>query len=390
MGRVIDMSDKTKKYGDVDSLLGGQDSTNPDEGLNPASPARRARVSPALGAMTDNRPTSVTDSLKAEKQAAELKLQQATQQFEEEKNRLLDKINNQASNNGSPIVLNMPVTKQEVMFQLLRVKTDLIDVSPENERIQDFLDEISLQDILPSIKKHGQQKPGTLRPKADGRYELIEGSRRLAAAKIAGEDYLALVGNVPDADVRELGVIENRHQDVSPYEKAKSFEKHIANGEFENWTQLGAAKGISSSHIARYKACVQIPEIFVRILPSPSDMPLSYGETISSLLKKDASALTMKANELISIRQGALKNKDDLPDAEEIIKLLKSSVRSKTPKPTAKKPLVYKSKDGAVSIKHSIQRSNGGTKFEIMGVDEDKLERIRDYMFTTLGIEFKA
>jgi ParB family chromosome partitioning protein len=340
--------------------------------------------------MTGERPTSVTDSLKEEKRRAEEALAEATRMFEEEKRNLLSKLEeSSSSSSGTPIILTMPVTKQEVTFELKRVDPSLIDVSTENERIQEFLDEISLQDILPSIRKHGQQKPGTIRPKPDGRYELIEGSRRLAAVKIAGSPYLALVGAVPDADVRELGVIENRHQDVSPYEKAKSFERHINSGEFENWTQLGAAKGISSSHISRFRACVQLPEIFVRILPSPSDMPLSYGETISSLLKKDADSLSAKAEELLNLRQEALKTKSELPDAEMIIKLLKSAVRSKTPKPTAKKPIIYKSKDGKVCIKHSLQRNNGSNKFELSGVDDEKLEKIKGFILSTLGIEPK-
>lgn len=371
------------KYGNVDSLL--SEDTAPQEQL----PPRRTRVSPAIGAMTGERPTSVTDSLKEEKRRAEEALAEATRMFEEEKRNLLSKLEESSSSSGTPIILTMPVTKQEVTFELKRVDPSLIDVSTENERIQEFLDEISLQDILPSIRKHGQQKPGTIRPKPDGRYELIEGSRRLAAVKIAGSPYLALVGAVPDADVRELGVIENRHQDVSPYEKAKSFERHINSGEFENWTQLGAAKGISSSHISRFRACVQLPEIFVRILPSPSDMPLSYGETISSLLKKDADSLSAKAEELLNLRQEALKTKSELPDAEMIIKLLKSAVRSKTPKPTAKKPIIYKSKDGKVCIKHSLQRNNGSNKFELSGVDEEKLEKIKGFILSTLGIEPK-
>ncbi len=111
--------------------------------------------------------------------------------------------------------MTMPVTQQEVVFELQRIDPSKIDVSPENERIQEFLDEISLRDILPSIRKQGQQFPGTVRPKKDGRFELIEGSRRLKAAVLAKKPYLALVGDVPDADVRELSVIENKHQDVS-------------------------------------------------------------------------------------------------------------------------------------------------------------------------------
>jgi ParB family transcriptional regulator, chromosome partitioning protein len=372
------------KYGNIDELLSGSKDTNEAE----RKPKRMRRPSPALGVMTgDNRLTSVTDGLKADKQKAERALEEAQQQFEKEKEDLL-KVLDEAKKTGADrtqIVLTMPVTKQEVTFKLCRIDPSLIDVSPENERIQGFLDEISLQDILPSIKKHGQQKPGTLRPVSGGRFELIEGSRRLAAVKLENQQYLGLVGEVPDADVRELGIIENKHQDVSPYEKAKAYQRQIEKGEYENWTQLGATKGISSSHIARYRACVEIDEFFVRILPSPSDMPLSYGETIAQLKKKGEGDLRVKAEELLEKRRAALADKLELPDAEEVIRILKSAVRTKSEAPKTWKPVVYKSRDGKV-LKHSVT-NKGATKFEITGVDDGQLEKILSFMTATLKVE---
>lgn len=375
-----------EKYGNIDELLSGADETESVD----KTPRRTKRPSPALGVMTgDKRPTSVTDGLKAEKQRAEKALEEAQEKFEKEKSELLKALEaakeNGAATNDAPIVLTMPVTKQEVTFELSHVDPSLIDVSPENERIQDFLDEISLQDILPSIRKHRQQKPGTLRPKSGGRFELIEGSRRLAAVKIANQQYLALVGDVPDADVRELGIIENKHQDVSPYEKAKAYQRQIENGEYENWTQLGAAKGISSSHISRYRACVELEELFVRILPSPSDMPLSYGETIAQLKKKGESELKAKAEELLENRKIALKEKLELPDAEDVVKALKSAVRTKSEAPKTWKPVIYKSKDGKI-LKHTVT-NKGATKFEITGVDEGQLEKILSFLTSTLKVD---
>lgn len=237
------------KYGNIDEMLSGADT---DE-LVDITPKRNRRPSPALGVMTgDNRPTSITDGLKAEKQKAEKALEEAQLNFEKEKADLLQALEEvkNSDSEGAPIVLTMPVTKQEITFELRRIDPSLIDVSPENERIQEFLDEISLQDILPSIKKHSQQKPGTVRPKKDGRFELIEGSRRLASVKLAKQEYLALVGDVPDADVRELSIIENKHQDVSPYEKAKTYQKQIERGSLRIGPSWGQPKELAL-HIYR-------------------------------------------------------------------------------------------------------------------------------------------
>lgn len=377
------------KYHNIDDLMGDSEAAAPEKAAA-KPPVRQKRPSPALGAATGvtRKPTRSIDAVK---EKAEKELQEATERFEAEKKALLDKLEkaqSRADGEASPIILTMPVTKQEVSFELRTIDPGLIDVSPENERIQDLLDEISLQDILPSIRKHGQQKPGTVRPKGDGRFELIEGSRRKAAVALAGKPYLALVGDVPDADVRELSVIENKHKDVSPYEKAMAYQKQIENEEYENWTQLGAAKGISSSHISRYRACVQLEEKYVRILPSPSDMPLSYGETISGLMKKGKSLLDKKVNELLEMRSKYLTEDVELLDVEQIIKELKSSVRTKSEGPTAKKPITYKSQDGKVNMKHSLSNS-GSTKFELQGVPKDKLDKIKEYLVTTLKLEVK-
>lgn len=372
------------KYGNLDELLPEDGVAVEDEAPQP----RKRRPSPAIGVMHgDSTPTRVTDTLRAEKEKALKELEQARAKFEEEKAVLINKLDEMksAADSTSPIILTMPVTKQEVSFELQRVDPELIDVSPENERIQDFLDAISLKDILPSFRKYGQQRPGTIRPKKGGRFELIEGSRRLAAAKMTKRPYLALVGEVPDADVRELSVIENKQQDVSPYEKAKAYQRQIQNGEYSNWTQLGVAKEISSSHISRYRACAELDELFVRILPSPSDMPLNYGETIGYLLKKDEPALLQQANALLESRKTALKKGEEGPDLDEILRLLKSSVRTKAPQPTVKQAVTYKSKDGKITLKHSIS-NKGSTKFELAGVDDRQVQMILEQLKKALKV----
>ena len=374
-----------QKYGSVDDLLKPRT-------VDTARSSRRKRPTPALDAMAGNLQASGTvNILKQEKLQAEQALQEAQQKFEKEKAELMEALSSkeksESSDMQSSIMLTMPVTQTEVAFQWKTLDPSLIDVSPENERIQSFLDEISLRDILGSIKTRGQQKPGTVRPKPNGRYELIEGSRRLAAVKLAGKSYLALVGDVPDEDVRELSVIENKHQDVSPYEKAKAFQSLIENLHYENWTQLGEHQHISSSHINRYKQCAEMDEIFVRLLPSPSEMPLSYGETIAGLKRKNEVSLLNKAQELVDLREQAkVDSKVVLLDVDKIIKILKESVKSSSNKPTVKKPIKYVSKNKDVVLKYSIT-NNGNTKFEIAGVPEDKIDKVLQYLLKTLRVD---
>lgn len=373
-----------KKYGNIDDILGSSDTET-----SPVKTTRKKsrRVNPALAiASGEAKTTKGIDRLNDQLVEAQKALEKEKESHEKERQALIELHEKEMSISGKakPFTLVMPVTKQEISFTTKEIDPSLIDVSPENERIQEFLDEVSLHDILPSIKKEGQQKPGTVRPKANGRYELIEGSRRLAGVKLAKKKYIAFVGDVPDADVRHLAEIENTHKDVSPYEKALSFQKQIDEGVYRNWSQIGVAKGISESHIHRYKSCADLPEIFVSILLSPSDMPLSYGETVRSLLKKNSKALYAAAEEVLAERNSN-KSIEAKMDIDGVIKFLKSSVRTKQNAPTAKKPLLYKSDAGAV-LKHSLT-SKGDTKFELKGVDEESLKKITDYLIKTLGVK---
>lgn len=380
---------KDNKYGNLDELLPGSSDENIDS-LS-TSTRKRRRPSPALGAMQgERRPISVTDALKEEKAKIERKLEETKSLFKKERDELLARLEAERVNSsGKPIVLTMPITRQEVSFELRRIDPSLIDVSPENQRIQEFLDEISLSDILPSIKKQGQQYPGTVRPKESGRYELIEGSRRLRSAVLAGIDYLALVGDVPDADVRELSIIENKSQDVSYYEKAKAWERQIKAGEFKNWTQLGAFHGMSSSNINRYKACAELSQDFIRILPSPSDMPLSYGEVVAKLLKKDADQLTSKVQELLALRGKSSREGSELVGVDEILRQLKSSVRARHKSATIWSPVFYKSNQGDRSLRHSIS-SKGTTKFEIEGISDEELKDVVELLTKKLGVRLAS
>lgn len=315
-------------------------------------------------------------ALKKEAEAANDAVERLQKQHEEEKQGYLDQFKNLKGRVGgaTSLKLSMPITKQDVSFELLKIDPALIDISPENERDQEFLDEISLRDLLPDIKKHGQTKPGLVRPKADGRFELIEGSRRRRTAEILGIKFEAFSGHVPDADVRVLSVSENIKKDVSPYEKGLAYKKQMLKGEFESWAELAAVKGISTSHASRLKMLADLAPRFVKILPTPSSMSTKYGEMISSLRKKNETALEEKVSELLALRENVSSPKE-YPDYDNVIKQLKSAVRLSIPKPTQYQPALYSSKNGECHLKHSLT-NKGSTKLELEGASDAQVAKI--------------
>ena len=107
------------------------------------------------------------------------------------------------------------------------IPIDLIDEFPDHP-FKVKLDE-DMDQLVESIKERGLITPITLRPKDDGRYEIVSGHRRKKACEIAGLSYVK-------ADVREMGrdeaiilMVESNLQRsvILPSEKAFSYKMRL-------------------------------------------------------------------------------------------------------------------------------------------------------------------
>jgi ParB family chromosome partitioning protein len=251
----------------------------------------------------------------------------------------------------------------------------MIDVSDENQRIQALLDPDSVSDIFESILTEGQTEPGFVRQKADGRYELISGSRRLYCVKqIPDRRYLALVGDIPDIDVRRLSRLENQQSPISVYERALSFKHDVDHKKVKSWEALAALEGLSDRQIKKYKALAELPIEIVRSFSSPADLSLVFADWIISKIR---SSLTIR-NRFVDIANTLIDEKQTRTEADlartatEVMARYKSAVRVKSAAPTRKKAMVYKSKDGAITLKHSIS-NKGSHKLEFINLPDEKM-----------------
>jgi ParB family chromosome partitioning protein len=285
-------------------------------------------------------------------------------------------LENQIQKVENTIVLDMPISKSKVKFTKVLLDPMLIDVSAENQRIQTLLDPESVSDIFESILTEGQTEPGFLRKKSDGRYELISGSRRLFCVKqIPERQYLALVGDIPDIDVRRLSRLENQQSPISVYERALSFKHDVDHKKVKSWEALAALEGLSDRQMKKYKALSELPIEIVRSFSSPADLSLVFADWIISKIRSSATI----RNRFVEIAKTLIEEKrsrasgDPARQATEVMAKYKSAVRVKSVAPTRKKSRIYKSKDGAMSLKHSI--SNKGThKLEFVNIPDDKVE----------------
>ena len=111
------------------------------------------------------------------------------------------------------------------------------------------------QDLVDSIAKDGQQEPAVARrlkgdPNFD--YELIYGMRRRFACELLGKKLKLRVVETDDAHAAVLMHIENAdRQDITPMERALSFQTQIEAKVFATQDALAEAIGLSKGQVAK-------------------------------------------------------------------------------------------------------------------------------------------
>ncbi len=106
-----------------------------------------------------------------------------------------------------------------------------ISLSPFNYRYGGKpVDENSLQELAASIKLHDVIQAVLVRPKAEGKYELVVGERRFRASKLAGKKSIpATVRELTDEQVKEIQLIENlQREDPHPMAEAMGIHQLLS------------------------------------------------------------------------------------------------------------------------------------------------------------------
>jgi ParB family chromosome partitioning protein len=172
--------------------------------------------------------------------------------------------------NGAPVapvpgVLHGEAGKYKGAARLkdaLSIKVDQIIPDPDQPR-KDF-DPERLAELAASLKARGQLQPIRVRwDQAAGRWVIIAGERRYRAAIMAGLPTLVCIeatGQQAPEDVLEDQLVENcLRTDLLPIEQAQAF-RALMDRRGWSYRQLGAALHLSSSHITKVLALLDLPE----------------------------------------------------------------------------------------------------------------------------------
>ena len=156
----------------------------------------------------------------------------------------------------------------------MKIKIANIDVG--KFAIREKFDEKHVKEILESFKVDGQWNPIIVRPKEDGKYELIAGHYRLQASKELGwEEIEATIKDLADADADILSLKTNLlHSDMTATEKGKVINKIITKYEITQ-KDLATKLGISEASISNFLTLVL--ELHKDVSTALSNGEISYG-----------------------------------------------------------------------------------------------------------------
>ena len=120
-----------------------------------------------------------------------------------------------------------PVEPARPLVSTSEIEISKIEPNPYQPRTE--FNQEALEELAASIKLLGLIQPITLRPLADGRYQIISGERRFRASQLAGlERVPAYIRKTDDQGMLEMAIVENiQREDLDAIEVALSFQRLI-------------------------------------------------------------------------------------------------------------------------------------------------------------------
>jgi ParB family chromosome partitioning protein len=175
-------------------------------------------------------------------------------------------------------VIELAVAGEEmVSFELLRIPAHDIEektfVFEENAREQSFLNEHALSDVLATLKEKGQQYPAVGRRNADGRIEILDGSRRRMSCILSEKEFLVYTAdNINAEHAKFLSDVANAHKPLSLYEKGREMLIKLQSGEAEDQKALAKMFQCSEALVSGALKAADLPLELLQAYPNVSDL----------------------------------------------------------------------------------------------------------------------
>jgi ParB family chromosome partitioning protein len=200
-----------------------------------------------------------------------------------------------------------------------------------HNRTADWYTRDRCQDLIESISKDGQQEPAVARklvgdPRFD--YELVYGMRRRFACEYLNAKLKLRVIEVDDTRAAVLMHIENAdRQDITPMERAMSFQAQLEAKLFPTQEALSDAIGLTKGQVSKLvkAAALMRQSTLSQLFPDKSAVPVDPAYKLATLWDRPgAKEVILKAAQNLLQKERAGRSPTDLLKA-----LLESLDRSK-------------------------------------------------------------
>ena len=194
----------------------------------------------------------------------------------------------------------------------------LISPSPHAVRLPPF-DDAEYATLVQTMKFAGKNLiPSAVRTTTQGKYELLYGHRRWAAASELNMKLHCLVMNVDDADLPYFIDWENSGRaSPRPYRVGCIFRRWLADGVFANQNALAHQLGRSEGHVSDMLSLAHLPEFVIDAFPNSDDLTTRHAKRLKDACKKDVELMKARAQQIHQLRANG-----ELPTVHKVYRIL--------------------------------------------------------------------
>ncbi len=135
------------------------------------------------------------------------------------------------------------------------------DLEPNPYQPRGSFDQEKLKELAASIAQDGVIEPIVVRPRDNGKYQIVAGERRWRAAQFAKLKQLpVIINDCSDADMELLALEENLHRaDLNDVDRGKALKSLKVRLNL-TWDQLGRRMGLSRRRVLMLAGLADLPE----------------------------------------------------------------------------------------------------------------------------------
>lgn len=265
--------------------------------------------------------------------------------------------------------LDQPVSRAASDGDIIYVAME--SLIPNQNQPRRLFSERSLADLADSIREMGVIQPLIVRPRPEGKYEIVAGERRWRAAGMAGSTSIpVIVRDMSDAESLEIALIENiQRENLNPLDTAEAYDILIQRYSYTH-DVLARRIGKDRTNITNHLRLLKLPDPIKQDVRQDL-LTMGHARTLLGVEHLPTQLLLSKK---------IVKRKLSVRELEKIVQNYKEKQASRSKKSSDEDPDVAFLEKGLsqhlstkVSVRH---KANGSGKLEIHFHSREEFDRL--------------